>query len=108
MKPQLAWGLLLSNGRLADRAWRTKVEAMQWASERFIGCDEYDELGEVSPRWKLCKKRHPKMRIVRVAVRAVPDEETRRPSKMCPECKACGGPDGVTNCATCRSGFWEN
>ena len=29
------------------------------------------------------------------------------PMKMCPECKACGGPDGVTNCATCRGGFWE-
>lgn len=28
--------------------------------------------------------------------------------KMCPECKACGGPDGVTNCATCRDGFWDN
>lgn len=28
-------------------------------------------------------------------------------SKMCPECHAMGGPDGVTNCATCRGGFWE-
>lgn len=32
-----------------------------------------------------------------------------RPSKsrMCPECHAMGGPDGVTNCATCRGGFWD-
>jgi hypothetical protein len=28
------------------------------------------------------------------------------PSKMCPECHAVGGPDGVTNCATCRGDFW--
>jgi len=28
--------------------------------------------------------------------------------KICPECKASGGPDGVTNCATCRAGFWES
>jgi hypothetical protein len=26
--------------------------------------------------------------------------------KMCPECKAVGGPDGVTNCETCRGEFW--
>ena len=29
-------------------------------------------------------------------------------SKMCPECHAMGGPDGVTNCATCRGGFWDS
>lgn len=28
--------------------------------------------------------------------------------KMCPECHAVGGPDGVTNCASCYNGFWES
>lgn len=36
-------------------------------------------------------------------------EPRRNPNagRMCPECKAVGGPDGVTVCGTCSSGFWE-
>ena len=36
-----------------------------------------------------------------------PAETEAKPSRMCPECHAIGGPDGVTDCATCRGGFWE-
>jgi RecJ-like exonuclease len=28
--------------------------------------------------------------------------------RICPECKASGGPDGVTNCDTCAGGFWDS
>jgi hypothetical protein len=32
----------------------------------------------------------------------------KSPSRMCPECKAVGGPDGATVCDTCAGGFWED
>lgn len=35
------------------------------------------------------------------------DRLTPNAGRICPECKASGGPDGVTVCATCSGGFWE-
>lgn len=38
------------------------------------------------------------------ALKGTSREWTER--KICPECKASGGPDGVTNCTTCLT-FWD-
>lgn len=66
-----AWGLVLDTGRLVDQAWRTRQAAMEWATRRFIGATDYEELRSVGPRWRLAKRRHKGMRIVRVSISKV-------------------------------------
>lgn len=62
-----AWGLKLESGSLYPIAVRTRQPLMDWACQRFIGCDDYRNL-PLGKAWALAKRRHPGMAIVRVTV----------------------------------------
>ena len=51
---------------LCGDAFRTRKQAMQFATERGMGANDYERMGHLEPRWKDCYRRG--HRIVRVTV----------------------------------------
>jgi len=63
------WSMKVGKGALVPVALRTRRAMKEWAAQRYMGSTEYTALeDDLDAKWKIVKRNHPGIRIVRVTV----------------------------------------